>query len=225
MSYPVDRAEFPISSVEEEYGYFLEPHIRTLLKGQLSARKPYFRKRFVPAGRSAEHHESGEGSAEGADQPPSRRHRNLDSEECHTVIDCLQHACVVTANKCGKKKRIFASRKLMQPVDVEKLDKPPKCIVAHPGFQVVCLNHWVLQAAWFQYKQQYGRAAHERPEYKKSRHVAYRLLVRWCWGSLEKEIRVPLTSCTVNCIRLIFNEPGRLEDDMVFTGFLYAVAH
>ena len=30
---------------------------------------------------------------------------------------------------------------------------PPTCIVYHPGFSAVCLNKWVLQTAWFQYKQ------------------------------------------------------------------------
>ena len=33
---------------------------------------------------------------------------------------------------------------------------------------------------------------------------------------------VPLPSCAVNCIRAHFQEPGRLEDDMVFAGFQYA---
>ena len=28
----------------------------------------------------------------------------------------------------------------------------PVCITKHPGFQAVCLNRWVLQTAWYQYK-------------------------------------------------------------------------
>ena len=40
------------------------------------------------------------------------------------------------------------------------------CIVEHPGFQAVCLNHWMLQAAW-QYKQQYGASAYEELDHKK----------------------------------------------------------
>ena len=31
-----------------------------------------------------------------------------------------------------------------------------ECITVHPGFAAVCLNVWVLQAAYFQYRQQYG---------------------------------------------------------------------
>ncbi|XP_068684488.1 uncharacterized protein [Montipora foliosa] len=113
-------------------------------------------------------------------------------------------------------------RKNLEAVEIEHLGAPPDCIVQHPGFQAVCLNHWVLQAAWLQYKQQYGTSAYEGPDHKKSRHVAYRQLVRWCWGVLGKEIRVPLPSCAVNCIRAHFQEPRRSEDDMVFSGFRYA---
>ena len=136
---------------------------------------------------------------------------------------------MVTASKCGGKKKTSAARRLTQchkkkleTVNVEHLEEPPNCIVDHPGFQAVCLNYWVLQAAWLQYKQQYGSSAYEGADHKKSRHIAYRQLVRWCWGSLGKEIRVPLLSCAVNCIRAHFQEPGRPEDDMIFTGFYYA---
>ena len=31
-----------------------------------------------------------------------------------------------------------------------------QCIVLHPGFPHVCLNVWVLQAAYFNYRQHYG---------------------------------------------------------------------
>ena len=30
------------------------------------------------------------------------------------------------------------------------------CITQHPGFSAVCLNVWVLQAAYFQYHQEHG---------------------------------------------------------------------
>ena len=33
------------------------------------------------------------------------------------------------------------------------------CITDHPGFNSVCLDVWVLQAAYFQYKQEYGVAS------------------------------------------------------------------
>lgn len=33
------------------------------------------------------------------------------------------------------------------------------CITEHPGFDAVCLNVWVLQVAYYQYRQQYGVAS------------------------------------------------------------------
>ncbi|XP_068697462.1 uncharacterized protein [Montipora foliosa] len=92
-----------------------------------------------------------------------------------------------------------AKNKNLEPVTVEELQAEPGCIVQHPGFEAVCLNVWVLQTAWLQYKQQYGSSAYEGPEHKKNRHIAYRQLVRWCWGALGKNIWAPLPSCAVNC--------------------------
>ena len=57
---------------------------------------------------------------------------------------------------------------------------PYDSITDNPGFHAVCLDRWVLQAAWLQYKQQHGSTAYEGPDHKISRHVAYRQLVRWC---------------------------------------------
>ena len=111
--------------------------------------------------------------------------------------------------------------KLLDAVRVEGLESPPTCITNHPGFQAVCINPWVLQTAWHQYKQQYGTKGVEGPTYKRNRHVAYRQLVRWCWGFVGKEIRVVLPSCAVMCIRQHFPAPG-LEENFVFTGFLFA---
>ena len=113
-------------------------------------------------------------------------------------------------------------QKNLEAVQIENPTEPPQCIVQHPDFQAVCLNYWVLQAAWLQYRKKYGTAAYEGADHKKNRHIAYRQLVWWCWGTLGKEIRVPLPSCAVNCIRAHFPEPERLEEDMVFTGFQYA---
>ncbi len=35
-------------------------------------------------------------------------------------------------------------------------DSSVGCITEHPGFNSVCLDVWVLQTAYFQYRQQYG---------------------------------------------------------------------
>ena len=68
--------------------------------------------------------------------------------------------------------------KILEDVMEEQLQVEPRCIVQHPGFEAVCLNVWVLQTAWLQYKQQYGSSAYEGPEHKKNLHIAYRQLVR-----------------------------------------------
>ena len=39
---------------------------------------------------------------------------------------------------------------------------------------------------------------------RKFRYVAYRQLVRWCWGYLGRKVRVALPSCAVNKIRQRF---------------------
>lgn len=111
--------------------------------------------------------------------------------------------------------------KNQQVFEEENLVDPITCITNNPGFKAVCLNRWVLEAAWSQYRQYYGNKAHEGPEHKRNRHIAYRQLVRWCWGVLGKEIRVVLPSCAVMCIRAQFPPPG-LEEDFEFTGFIYA---
>ena len=51
----------------------------------------------------------------------------------------------------------------------EKMQEGPRevtCITEHEGFEAVCLNVWVLQAAYFQYRQHYGDDAEEKPEYE-----------------------------------------------------------
>ena len=45
-------------------------------------------------------------------------------------------------------------------------------------------------------------------------------MVRWCWGVLGKDIRVPLPSCAVSCIRAHFPLPGL--EDFEFDGFKFA---
>ena len=50
---------------------------------------------------------------------------------------------------------------------------------------------------------------------RKNKHIVCRRSVRWWWGSFGKDIRVPLPSCTVNCIRA-----ERLECE--YKGFHYA---
>lgn len=77
------------------------------------------------------------------------------------------------------------------------------CITDHPGFPAVCLNVFVLETAWSQYKQQYEESF-EGPQHKKLRHIAYRQFVRWCWGYLGKNVRVKIPACVLHKIRTTF---------------------
>ena len=95
------------------------------------------------------------------------------------------------------------------------------CITNSPGFGTVCLDRWVLQAAWYHFKQQYGNNAYEGPEHIIFRHVAYCELVQWCWRVVGRQVQVLLPSCTVCCIQVHFPPPGN-EDDFEFVGFGFA---
>ena len=106
-----------------------------------------------------------------------------------------------------------------ESVQAEGLAEPPVCIMQHHGFHAVCWNRWVLQSAWYQYKQQYHEA-YEGPPHMQNRHIAYRQLARWCWGILGRQVRVVLSSCVACCIRAHFPPPG-IEDDFVFEGFRF----
>lgn len=39
---------------------------------------------------------------------------------------------------------------------IQESGKDINCIVDHDGFDPVCLNVWVLQAAYYSYRQRYG---------------------------------------------------------------------
>ena len=110
--------------------------------------------------------------------------------------------------------------KNVEAVEQHETEEVPICITQHPGFQAVCLNRWVLQTAWYQYKQQY-EVAFDGPEDRLYHHIAYRQLARWCWGILGREVRVILPSCAVTRIRETFPPPGP-ADEFQFEGFHYA---
>ena len=55
--------------------------------------------------------------------------------------------------------------------------------------------------------------------YRKYRYTAYRQLVRWCWGMLGRNIRVPLPSCCVHKIR------GHFPLGTPPTGFVPNIRH
>ena len=130
-------------------------------------------------------------------------------DNCQILDKAIENIC------CQEIQEI--RQKNMELAGTSDFQSAAKCIVLHPGFKAVCLNKWVLETAWFQYKQQYEEPF-EGPEHKKNRHIAYRQLARWCWGFLGRQVRVVLPSCAVSCIRAHFPPPGN-EDDFVFAGF------
>nr|XP_034322605.1 uncharacterized protein LOC117688588 [Crassostrea gigas] len=77
------------------------------------------------------------------------------------------------------------------------------CITRHPGFGPVCLDEYVLKTAYYQYRSQYGELRTTTEE--RNRYTAYRQLVRWCWGYLGRNVRVPLPACAVTKIRHTFS--------------------
>ena len=66
-------------------------------------------------------------------------------ENCQRLPTAAECQC------CLEFPQIVAKNK--EAVEVGECEQPPSCITEHPGFQAVCLNRWVLQAAWYQYKQ------------------------------------------------------------------------
>ncbi|XP_033725101.1 uncharacterized protein LOC117315071 [Pecten maximus] len=90
-----------------------------------------------------------------------------------------------------------------------------KCITQHPGFAPVCLNVFVLRTAYHAFRQHHNGNIPESPA--RYRYTAYRQLVRWCWGFLGRNVRVPLPACAVHVIRQTFPCP---EGEIV-TGFNY----
>ena len=97
---------------------------------------------------------------------------------------------------------------------VDKLERDLEiaCITDHEGFGAVCLNVWVLQAAYFTYRQRYGthnvqrQPLHEEDtlscvcvsmpvnlliaafDTRQYRFIAYRQLTTWCWGWLGRSV-------------------------------------
>ena len=97
----------------------------------------------------------------------------------------------------------------------------PTGITQHPGFHWICINWWVLQTAWFQYKQQF-KDPYDGLEHKLNfRHKAHRQLAWWFWEILGKEIRVILPSCSIIWICNFYSPLGK-EEEFAFEGFWYA---
>ncbi|KAL8578772.1 hypothetical protein ACOMHN_045760 [Nucella lapillus] len=76
----------------------------------------------------------------------------------------------------------------------------PKCITEVAGFELVCLNPFVLETAYLQFRQEHDVDL-DTTQAEKYRYTGYRQIVRWCYGFLRRSTRVPLPSCVVSRIR------------------------
>ncbi|XP_078698376.1 uncharacterized protein LOC144925944 [Branchiostoma floridae x Branchiostoma belcheri] len=109
----------------------------------------------------------------------------------------------------------------MSPIDAKRYEgvhPAPRCITLHPGFQSVCLDPWELQCAYYHYRQEFGPiqcnfsigirvltllyCTNMKPTpFRTYRYIAYRQLVRLCWGWLSARVRVVYPACAVTKIR------------------------
>lgn len=47
---------------------------------------------------------------------------------------------------------------------MEDHESPEDCVTSHPGFHPACLNVYVLQIAYYQYRQQYNETIQDSAE-------------------------------------------------------------
>ena len=92
--------------------------------------------------------------------------------------------------------------KMLSKIKSETTD-PITCITQHPGFQVNCLNIYVLEKDYHRYKKEYGA---EQNINRRHRYVAYRNLVVWIHGLLGQRNRIALPACALTAIRHRFPE-------------------
>ncbi|XP_070537134.1 uncharacterized protein [Ptychodera flava] len=95
---------------------------------------------------------------------------------------CRCSCCSVTAkvetNHCCQENERVWEKVLEYRTETDTICS---CITLHPGFATVCLDRWVLETAYYQYRQLYGKLKNYEQN-EKHRYIAYRQFVRWCWG-------------------------------------------
>ncbi|XP_071148081.1 P2X purinoceptor 7-like [Mytilus edulis] len=89
-------------------------------------------------------------------------------------------------------------------VDSKVEEADLKCITEHEGFQVNCLNQYVLETTYYEYVQDNGPLEDNAMIHETYRYLAYRRFVRWVWHKLRKKNRRILPSCVVTAIRGAF---------------------
>ena len=80
----------------------------------------------------------------------------LSLTSCDCIIRCTCGHCIVvpTPGEC-----ICCQENVRMITKMGEAGMPGlMCIINHPGFQTVCLGHWVLHTAYYQYRQEHGTA-------------------------------------------------------------------
>ena len=78
-----------------------------------------------------------------------------------TIVNlrCLCGHCIIMQSQreclCCREIQVILN-KLSDTDDTSTSGSQLRCITEHPGFSSVCLNIWVLQAVYSQYRQHYG---------------------------------------------------------------------
>ncbi|XP_070559470.1 uncharacterized protein [Ptychodera flava] len=109
---------------------------------------------------------------------------------------CSVMTQVETSHCCQEEDRVWEK---VEHYVIES-EQQCSCITLHPGFASVCLDRWVLETAYYQYRQEYGKMR-QFQQNERDRYIAYRQFVRWSWGFLGRHVRVPLPSCVISKIR------------------------
>lgn len=60
---------------------------------------------------------------------------------------------------------------MWQKVEDQQPDQQFECITQHPGFHSTCLDVWVLETAFYAYRQHHGADNHTGHEYVLPSHV------------------------------------------------------
>lgn len=82
-------------------------------------------------------------------------------------------------------------------VSSEADDLGSQCLTTIDAFEAAILNPITLYIGWMEYTERWRQAskAFGAQNNEKYRYVAYRKVVRWCWGFLGRDIRVQLPAC------------------------------
>ncbi|XP_041474441.1 uncharacterized protein LOC121423189 [Lytechinus variegatus] len=72
-----------------------------------------------------------------------------------------------------------------------------QCLTTTEAFEAAILHPTSLYIGWLEYTERWRQAskAFKDRNNEKYRYVAYRKVVRWCWGYLGKDIRVQIPAC------------------------------